>query len=484
MHLDTKKIIYFDQGKILDYIDDSLADSFKHKLKIPSDIKKINSGICRGISYAFLMHEGNNNGTKYIEEINEKLNLINKKNNIDTLHKRIDHYLKPLNESIFNSLIFEGINHQINYLKSTRLNIMENKVNDFLIVKRGKDESNLSFIEKIIKNNPMEKFFLENEIIIDEKEIIINIKDIYENLQKIDSSFKYNEIVKKEPNLRYKIKKEIPLIDREIRGFLKYCYAFISKKYSTKITERKIQSGLITNNTYAVDHPKNNNLLGNERTIRELKYEIDQALNKKNAFYCLLSTIGHCTAISVKKNEFENKILYKYFDPNNGIIENYDKKKFFEDINVIIQDESDSGNTYTTPTGTPLIKIIKLEENEGSKYRLKLPEFENVDIQDYIKKNLINDKFKIELSNNFKMKLKNHDPVNNITKATIYGHYKKWNIFSNENDVKKMISSINEKLPIIKNKKGSLYITENGDIHSKKFKLSLKRIVKNVLNFH
>ncbi|VEB67685.1 Uncharacterised protein [Providencia rustigianii] len=82
------------------------------------------------------------------------------------------------------------------------------------------------------------------------------------------------------------------------------------------------------------------------------------------------------------------------------------------------------------------------------------------------------------------MKLKNHDPVNNITKATIYGHYKKWNIFSNENDVKKMISSINEKLPIIKNKKGSLYITENGDIHSKKFKLSLKRIVKNVLNFH
>lgn len=46
-----------------------------------------------------------------------------------------------------------------------------------------------------------------------------------------------------------------------------------------------------------------------------------------------------------------------------------------------------------------------------------------------------------------------------------------------------MVDSIAEKLPLIKNKKGSVYINNNGDIYSQKLKLSLKNVLKNTFKF-
>ncbi|HHR6501878.1 TPA: hypothetical protein ACS8CD_002416 [Providencia alcalifaciens] len=482
MYCDTKKITYFNQSEILDYIDEHLTDDFKHRLTTFSDIKKINSGICRGISYAFLMYENNNQGIKYIETMNNNFNTIKNINKNNTLHEKIENYLKPLNESIFNTLIFEGINGQIDYMKSAALNLISNKTNNFAIPKRKKDESDLSHIKNIIKKNPMENFILKGDIIISEQEIIDNIEYIYRKIA--NPNLEINDLLSHHPNLRYKIEKKIPLIDSETRVFLKLCYSFIAKNYAKKITERKLQSGLINNNTYIVQHPQNNILKGKERTLRELIYDIDRELNKKNTFYCLLSIIGHCTAISVKRNETNNKILYTYFDPNNGAISTYNKNDFFKDINSIIQSEKENGYTKKTPTGIPLVNITKVSQNEDSQYRFTLPEFAPNDIQNYIKSKLIEDKVKIDLPNGFKIQLKNHDPITHITQATIYGHYKQWDIHSTESDVKKMVSTITEKLPLIESKQGDAYIDVNGSVYSQKLKFSLKRVLKNALKFH
>ena len=92
------------------------------------------------------MYENNNQGIKYIETMNNNFNTIKNINKNNTLHEKIENYLKPLNESIFNTLIFEGINGQIDYMKSAALNLISNKTNNFAIPKRKKDESDLSHI--------------------------------------------------------------------------------------------------------------------------------------------------------------------------------------------------------------------------------------------------------------------------------------------------------------------------------------------------
>src|SRR5699024_7714851 len=124
-----------------------------------------------------------------------------------------------------------------------------------------------------------------------------------------------------------------------------------------------------------------------------------------------------------------------------------------------------NGETERSYAGHTLLNVRLIQKKTDSHNRIKLFSLTNNEIQDNIKKSLIKNKIEIALSENFKMKLKHHDSINSETQLSIVGLKRKWNIYSTETDVEKMILTVAEKLPLIKNKKGNLSIDEYGEIH-------------------
>lgn len=224
--------------------------------------------------------------------------------------------------------------------------------------------------------------------------------------------------------------------------------------------DRQIRAGLIDDNTQPLENRQNINHYGELKTLADIEMDIDESIKSKGYYYSLVETIGHCMAISAKSNN--KKVVYTFFDPNNGILFDEDSYRFFKQLSQFFNEFSTNDQTEHSYAGHALLNVRIIDKRANSQNKLSLPEFSDEDIQTNIKNALIKNKANIVLPNNFKIKLKSHDLISNITKITIYKGLKKWNLDSNETDVKKMISTITENLPLIKNTKGNLSIDKYG----------------------
>ncbi|MTC57017.1 MULTISPECIES: hypothetical protein [Providencia] len=471
--------IPFKQKPMLTYITEKKPDRFENKLIKTSNISPIKLGICHGISNSFLMYENSNLGSEYIKKISDSFSAISCdkiKDNI--LDKYIRNSIIKFNLPIFESLISQGINNQISYGNSFDFDRMSSKIRELIFDRKKQNESNIEYIKRIVSGNKITDIFNDPSVLIDEYDTIHSL-DIF--IKKIDSLKNEFNISDK---LLFKIKMEIPLNNKDISNFLICFFSYKLKESNLQLTERKLNSGLINDNTHTIDNNVNMSTFGQLKTKNEIKNCIEMALDRKGYYYCLISIKGHCMAISAKKNKSADITIYKFFDAEKGLLITEDKNKFHKNISAILDNFNALGKTHQTKSGQVLASIFSIDKKIGSKIKLKIPEFNFIDIQNHIKNSLIKDKVKIDLLNNYKIKLKQHDTIKNITKATVYGHYKQWDIYSNETDVKKMVNSISEKLPIIKHKKGSLYINQSGDIHSYNLKFNLSRVIKNMFNFY
>lgn len=462
----SKFSIPFQQEPIVNYIATNIPELFENKLVKVSNISPIQAGICRGLSTCFLMHENNHRGTQYIEKINESFDTLT---HYEEPQDTLDEYLLNLTRQIkltkFNVLIHQAINEQIDYGNATELNNLLLDINDFTLREINAEEKNIAYLINLLQAPEIAQRLNEPDTFLSDYDFPANI-DFYINkiLNKSNTENLYlsNENIEK---INEKLSNEKPLTINDAKLILTSFIRYEVEKITLISAARKVRFGLINDNSYTLKDRHNTNQDGELKTLSQIELDIDESIKNNDYYYCLLASLNHCMAISAHR--CDQKVTYKFFDPNEGVLISEDSYTFFNQLSQIFNEFNINGETERSYAGQIRLNVRSIQKKTDSHNRIKLFSLTNNEIQDNIKKSLIKKKLEITLSENFKMKLKKHDSINSETQLSIVGLKRKWNIYSTETDVEKMILTIAEKLPLIKNKKGNLSIDEYGEIHNR-----------------
>lgn len=462
----VKFSIPFQQAPIVDYIATIIPSLFENKLVKVSNISPIQAGICSGLSNHFMMYENHDLGSQYIKKLSDAFHIISSQEYPkNTLDKYVLNSTKKFKIAEFNTLIYQAINEQVDYVNSFELNELLFDIKNLSIRDIYPQEDNVRYLNKLLKSGEIhERLNMPDTFLINYNfpaNLAFFIDKILDRNCFSSLHLSQEEIVPIREKLFYKI----PLTTNDTRLILTAFLKFEVEKISLISIDRQIRTGLINDNTQPQENRQNPNHYGELKTLADIEMDVGESVKSKSYYYCLVDIIGHCMAISAKINN--KKVIYTFFDPNNGILFDEDSYSFFSQLSKIFDEFNANGQTERSYAGHALLNVRMIDKIANSQNKLSLPAFSDEELQNNIKKALIKDKVNIALPGNFKIKLKSHDSINNMTKSTIYKGLKKWNIDSNETDVKKMISTITEKLPLIKNKKGNLSIDKYGEIHNR-----------------
>ncbi|HEQ1858721.1 TPA: hypothetical protein VEO38_002266 [Providencia alcalifaciens] len=462
----VKFSVPFQQAPVVDYIATNIPSLFENKLVKVSNISPIQAGICRGLSNQFMMYESHGLGSLYIKKLSEAFNTISSQDNPkNILDKYVLNSIKKFKLAEFNALIYQTINEQVDYINLLELNNLSFDIHHLSIRDIYPLEDNVRYLNKLLKSGEIyERLNMPDTFLIN-YDFPANLAFFIEKLLDKNCSIRLNLSPEEIAPIREKLSHKLPLTMSDARLILAAFLKFEVDKISLISVGRQTRTGLINNNTQALKNRQNAHRYGELKTLADIEMDVDNSIKNKGYYYCLIETIDHCMAISAKNSD--EKVMYTFFDPNNGILINEDSYHFFNQLSQIFGKFNTNGQTERSYAGHVLLNVHMIDKKANSQNRLSLPNFSNEEIQTNIKNALIKDKVKIALPGNFNIKLKNHNSINNITQSTIYKGLKKWNIDSSEIDVKKMISAITEKLPLIKDIKGNFSIDKYGEIYNR-----------------
>ncbi|MTC76681.1 hypothetical protein [Providencia sp. wls1916] len=456
----------FQQEPIVNYIATNIPDLFQNKLVKVSNISPIQAGICRGLSTCFLLHENNNRGTQYIEKINESFDtLAHYEEPQNTLDEYLLNFIKNVKLSEFNVLMHQAVNEQIDYSNTIALDNLLFDIKNLTLREISAQEENIVYLANLLQLPEITKILSDPDKFIIGYDSLANLVFFIKKILDRNGSSCLHLSQEEIAPIREKLSYRMPLTTDDAHLILIAFLKFELDRMGLISVDRQIRAGLIDDNTQPLENRQNINHYGELKTLADIEMDIDESIKSKGYYYSLVETIGHCMAISAKSNN--KKVVYTFFDPNNGILFDEDSYRFFKQLSQFFNEFSTNAQTEHSYAGHALLNVRIIDKRANSQNKLSLPEFSDEDIQTNIKNALIKNKANIVLPNNFKIKLKSHDLISNITKITIYKGLKKWNLDSNETDVKKMISTITENLPLIKNTKGNLSIDKYGEIHNR-----------------
>ena len=493
--------IPFRQAPVINYIAKEIPHRFSHKITNIANISIITRGICHGLSNAFIMYENNNKGKDYINEINGSFNCINSINSINSINENKNTFRKYYLDSIklfsnanFDQLISTSINNQSDYDKSYYFNEMYEDVNKFNLPIRTKNQSNFDFIKKIITENKIKDTYNNPIHLIDESEVIDYIYFFFDSVTNPKStkygessrSSKFNNLpeIRVENEIQNKIKKNEILTNDEIKCFLKIAYQAIAQYIDLKMTSKKLNAGLINDDTKPINHKNNNSYTGECISISKIKENIERKISNNKKYYCLFEVKEHCMAISVNFDKY-NKPIYNFFEPNEGIITTNDEGKFIKILERVLNNFNKEGKAYKNDLDEPVVYVQEIESKSGSNNRITPSKVNLKDVQHHIKKSLIKDKAKLDLSENYKLQLTRHDLEKNIIKGVIYGFNHNIKITSKDMNIDRMVTIINKNIAKINVKTNALLINSNYELEKNTFSkkvIKLKNILKKSYN--
>lgn len=462
----VKFSIPFQQAPIIDYIATNIPGLFENKLVKVSNISPIQAGICSGLSNHFMIYENHNLGPQYIKKLSDAFNIIsNQEYPQNMLDKYILNSTKKFKMAEFSTLIYQAINEQVDYINSLELNKLSLDINNFSVRDIYSLEDNVRYLNKLLKSGEINERLNMPYTFLINYDFPTHLAFFIEKILDKNNSSCLHLSQKEIEIIREKLSHKIPLTTNDARLILTAFLKFEVDKINLISVDRRIRTGLINDNTQSLENRQNTNHYGELKTLADIEMDIDESIKSKGYYYGLVETIDHCMTISAKIRD--KNVIYTFFDPNNGILFDEDNYSFFSQLSQIFDEFNTNGQTERSYAGHVLLNVRMIDKRANSQNKLSLPEFSDEELQTNIKNALIKDKVNIALPGNFKIKLKSYDSMSHITKATVYKGLKKWNLDSNEVDVKKMILTITEKLPLIKNETGSFSINEYGNIYNR-----------------
>ncbi|ETT00611.1 hypothetical protein [Providencia alcalifaciens] len=359
----------------------------------------------------------------------------------------------------------QAVNEQIDYSNTIALDNLLFDIKNLTLREISAQEENIVYLANLLQLPEITKILSDPDKFIIGYDSLANLVFFIKKILDRNGSSCLHLSQEEIAPIREKLSYRMPLTTDDAHLILIAFLKFELDRMGLISVDRQIRAGLIDDNTQPLENRQNINHYGELKTLADIEMDIDESIKSKGYYYSLVETIGHCMAISAKSNN--KKVVYTFFDPNNGILFDEDSYRFFKQLSQFFNEFSTNDQTEHSYAGHALLNVRIIDKRANSQNKLSLPEFSYEDIQTNIKNALIKNKANIVLPNNFKIKLKSHDLISNITKITIYKGLKKWNLDSNETDVKKMISTITENLPLIKNTKGNLSIDKYGEIHNR-----------------
>ncbi|HGJ5884936.1 C80 family cysteine peptidase [Arsenophonus nasoniae] len=194
----------------------------------------------------------------------------------------------------------------------------------------------------------------------------------------------------------------------EIKFFAENTFISLKKKYIEKYINYYNDRGLKTINN-------SQRYIYNEINIDEfIKKNIDIDDIDKNKYYEFCS-VDHMMAIVIEKNSKTGKLIYAFFDPNNGVIQIENKDIFIEFLNYIVKIRRDSYNFIRLRDGTMDVLISEMEYDEKITEQAILPKLDEKLINITTNKILCDNEYKFILDLKTKIIFKN---FNDNTRTT------------------------------------------------------------------
>ncbi|MGO2345279.1 MAG: hypothetical protein ACTH64_05805, partial [Providencia sp.] len=274
------------------------------------------------------------------------------------------------------------------------------------------------------------------------------------------------------------------LTNDEIKCFLKIAYQAIAQYIDLKMASKKLNAGLINDDTKPINHKNNNSYTGECISISKIKENIERKISNNKKYYCLFEVKENCMAISVNFDKY-NKPIYNFFEPNEGIITTNDEGKFIKILERVLNNFNKEGKAYKNDLDEPVVYVQEIESKSGSNNRITPSKVNLKDVQHHIKKTLIKDKAKLDLSENYKLQLTRHDLEKNIIKGVIYGFNHNIKITSKDMNIDRMVTIINKNIAKISVKTNALLINSNYELEKNTFSkkvIKLKNILKKSYN--
>lgn len=328
--------IKFEQKKLTDYFKDTVKNEFSRNIIGIKNIQEAEKGVCYGLTHAFLFYAHANDEKKYIKNLAIALKKThNSKENIR-------HYHTFLNDAFCQIIYRQKI---IDYVLKI----------DHAIKKFDFSNDNRELKQRNMLNSINAIFFKNSALLLDNigENDVINFKKLLhqlyfytystsasarENILKMKSQFELNlmkstarEIKKKCSNFAM-----TDLSINSIKPFFELVKNHQKKIIKHQITQRNSQYNIKYDTYTTIDNNVNLNSQ-NYITFEQFKQRINNRLQQQKDTICDFLTKHHAMGITIK--HINDKIIFKFFEPNRGLYITENKKKFFNLIEKTISQQ-------------------------------------------------------------------------------------------------------------------------------------------------
>ncbi|HHR6080927.1 TPA: hypothetical protein ACS7ZY_003324 [Providencia alcalifaciens] len=375
-------VIEFKQNDIINYI--NLPENkalFTKVAQVYGVDFSSSEGFCYGISHEFMRYAHNNKGDEYISNINNLLSIIAESGEELSevakvkLQATQQHAKSLLNNYIIKMIYTQSINNKIgeinvryhnlkypekligkNIRKEIESIIDFNQLNsDFNLSDQGRDYTHqfndyVAKMSKITLDKYMDAIFSEDDFFNTEEGIRLSkdalFKEIYNKFKGRVSSLNDNYDIKDIKfifNIIYQdiVRQEI----FKLENYAKINGLTTIGSHETKLNYRKVL-------TFEIELHK---------FISHLTYHVK---NERTPFIYSFSSWNHAMSTNITFDESNERWVYRFFDPNEGVVKYYDLKKFSSFLHNFVDIYQDIYKFRRTKDGEYTVLLLDFTSNK------------------------------------------------------------------------------------------------------------------------
>ncbi|WP_322957901.1 anthrax toxin-like adenylyl cyclase domain-containing protein [Providencia huashanensis] len=381
--------VNFNQYVLYDYVNDTENHDLFIKLINNNGISHSSfSGCCYGLTDEFLVYSMNNQGGKYIEQLNELYSIINSNDdNLTPLDKARNDALKLHAKSLFNEHVSDVIKKQLSYIKSVRhynyiYNFKYEEINGRSFVKYINDIVNTNYaVSKSMYGREANYYNYLAEL---QK---LKIK-IYTDalLADADSDFFKTKAGKDiaSDELFIKLKDKLSIGGENLASSFTTDDAKIFINTISEVIQRdnylELEDNRNGKGVQVVDSKNFTTHLANETTLSRFKEKIYSHINTSNQPLLIkFCSASHAMAISIIYDQKTKVWTYKFFDPDTGVMTFNKKDSFISYIDTFVKINADKYRFSKVKNNDYKIRTFSFNPSDSIGRPFQLKELNNRD---------------------------------------------------------------------------------------------------------
>ncbi|WP_374445717.1 hypothetical protein [Providencia sp.] len=451
--------IEFRQNDLLNYIykNDPLISKLAQQLKNISNITyACKNGVCQGLSHTFAAYEMDGLGAESLHQLKNYLSpLIPSTSAYKEINKCVEEAYSKCISNLLAERCTDIFDVQINQYQYYGYNDLYNNYNTVYTEPKPENITNIEYIIKCLEENN-KSMHSKNGVPYFKPDISIekNIAyDLYNKIRcgnKTPTPRKY----KAEQSLYDKIQKDKDITPNEMQSFIKEIYAYCILHYASETALFNLNSGVTIDNRCSPLSSINVEPNWESVSFKQLEELITEKSLKKQDIAIIYSSNNHAMAICGKYYPQKQGYLFSFFEPNYGLMQSSDIKKFIDFLKQVISPKITLpiACTQKIKTDVTIGYIRKLQKTRTYSKKMKLPQINYKELQFKIKKQLAENKASIDLDKSTKLIFEQYSQGNNKLTMKLKKERDTFTIYSTLCDIHSTIALITNsinKVPLL-----------------------------------